>query len=306
MHVQDVSLTTVATNNPPPAYTPGEALPSYDELVRRYEKIEVLVAGIPIEEPPVGGDATLKTFKTRASSTPTQEFMEEQLKSAAENATEAALRLRTMFNEIHLKAIEIDKIHHSGFEPSVRRHKQVGSPLWEHVYSPCQCVREPASNWAAQEFDSILNLSRLVAIEIQNLGTSFDVRIIPICLDDDVPIDSKKTRVAEFLAVSEFQASEQSARDHAIKSKDIKDKLKLPKPDFTSVVGNFETWANNKEGDLEREIAELLRDLDDMKVELAKIDDKINIIKAARAISGILLLHCPWGICEFLLLLVSE
>ncbi|KAI1957058.1 hypothetical protein LOZ58_005980 [Ophidiomyces ophidiicola] len=267
----------MATDTIPPSYMADSSPPSYDELVRRYEaavgssptpqrcfavansfnetEIEILIKGLPIEEPPVGDGASLKLFKTRAAKALSQEYVQGLLQTSAENATEAALRLRTMFHEIHLKIFEIDAIHPSGFEPRVRASKT--------------------------EFNSILDLSRRVALDIKNMGVDFDGRIIPIVLDDEVPLPAKRSRVATFLA---------SANDHLVKSKDIKRRLQTLKITFTSLVGDFDRWAADKEGDLQREIQQLLAKLDDMQVELAKIDDKINVIKAARAISGILIL----------------
>ncbi|KAI1914232.1 hypothetical protein LOZ65_005678 [Ophidiomyces ophidiicola] len=247
----------MATDTIPPSYTADSSPPSYDELVRRYEaavgssptpqrcftvansfnetEIEILIKGLPIEEPPVGDGASLKLFKTRAAKALSQEYVRGLLQTSAENATEAALRLR--------------------FEPRVRASKT--------------------------EFNSILDLSRRVALDIKNMGVDFDGRIIPIVLDDEVPLPAKRSRVATFLA---------SANDHLVKSKDIKRRLQTLKITFTSLVGDFDRWAADKEGDLQREIQQLLAKLDDMQVELAKIDDKINVIKAARAISGILIL----------------
>ncbi|KHN96032.1 uncharacterized protein MAM_06137 [Metarhizium album ARSEF 1941] len=274
----------MASTCPPPAYTAGTALPSYDELMKRFndrvganptpekylevgdtfslQEIEILVNNGPCE-PPFTCPEDAKKFRVSAGKGLSSKITLDALKQGAEEATNAAQRLRRMFRELHDKVIEIDQIEVSGFEPDMRKFQETG-----------------------KEFESILSGSRAVATQISSFGTRLDKLIIPFVMDEELGLEDKKRVVRQFI---------DGAKGHEKSAKNVQTKLLSLQTRFISFVPRFDSWAQRKEGDLHESIRAIQRMLEFLQGELLKIEEKIRVVQGIMGLSGALMLGALAG-----------
>ncbi|CEJ85917.1 hypothetical protein VHEMI03958 [[Torrubiella] hemipterigena] len=263
----------MSTTAAPPSYSSGAAPPSYESLLKRLndevgpnptpekylsvsesftpEEIKIIAENSPEEPPPIDTPEQKKQFRVAASKGVSAKVTEDALKTAAEEATEAAQVLRDLFRSAHNKILEIDQIVVSGFEPDMRRFKD--------------------------EYEKILDGSRAVANNISTFGLQFDTMMIPLALDDKVLLEAKLRVIGLFVS---------QAQSHGNAAKEVQRDLRTLQTAFISFVPRFDTCAQAREGNLEQQITLLRRLIGDLQVDIAKIEKKILITQAAMGISG--------------------
>ncbi|KAK5791001.1 hypothetical protein VI817_006310 [Penicillium citrinum] len=267
--------------------------PSYDELLKRYETavgdnptpekyIEVagtftdseldILAETPVEGvPPVDNDEDLAALKQKASREMQSDYLKTTARIGAEEATEAALRLRKIFETIHEKIIELDSYEVSGFEPEMRGY---------------------VLKWRA--WVTVSNFSLPYGISLpwpraQYFGLDFDELLLPVCDNDKVSKETKIKLVNNFLT--------DTARHREV-SENASGRIRTLKTNFNTFVAKFDDWGKVREGELRDDIVKLNEEIQALQHEILGIEKEIEdlqfIMKLVSSLSLLGLLFGGW------------
>ncbi|RAK77726.1 uncharacterized protein BO72DRAFT_447851 [Aspergillus fijiensis CBS 313.89] len=245
----------------PPAYEPHSSPPSYDSLVDKVcqlvgsdptpqkfidaaatlseSEIEILKDGGDFSDP-IKNERDNKVFSTGAAKGLASPECAEHLRAASNAAVEASNEIERLFVSLHLKIAQIDRIHHSGFEPKL------------------------VENQVA--YRVVLADSRNLATDIAVHGNRFDDMIIPFCFDKSISVDTRRTVLNRFIDQMDTAQADARTMEH---------KFSELQTNFTSFIADFSVWARDREEQLKQEIARVLEELEELRDKLTSLNTSI-------------------------------
>ncbi|PLB48705.1 hypothetical protein P170DRAFT_509445 [Aspergillus steynii IBT 23096] len=246
------TLPSYAAENSPPSYeqvvkkldnlvgpnpTPGKVLDVAKSLSK--EDLNTLVENHD-SHLPLKTDKQKQDFSIGSAKTASSDEASNYIKPAASAASRAAKEIKATFQQLQLKIAQVDNIHHSSFS----------KPLQE----------------LQKEYQDVLGDSRLLAVEISQYGTSFDLVVIKFCGDDSISITERQERIHSYIKkASEFE----------VKAKGIDNRFEGLVQSFSQLVNSFSEWAKDREG----ELTEKIKKLDD---ELKALNKKLSALQTAQ------------------------
>ncbi|KZF26982.1 hypothetical protein L228DRAFT_258330 [Xylona heveae TC161] len=260
----------------PPAYTAGASPPSYDEVVKKLETLvgddvtpdSVLNAAAQLSDEetnilidgaddhwPLETDKQKEDFAIGSGQTLSSPEGKAQLESAGNETTQATVEIENIFAQLHLKIAQIDRIHHSEFEPGIIR--------------------------LLLSYRGILTESRDLAAKISVQATNFDGLIVKFCADDTIPVESRRGLIESYIATnSSFESNAHGIinRFHGLTN------------DFGSFVAEFSNWAKDREGEITEQIKTIEQELQDLHKKLYRLESALLafeiLFKASIPIAG--------------------
>ncbi|KLO95406.1 uncharacterized protein Y057_12826 [Fusarium fujikuroi] len=241
-----------------PQYSTQDAPPSYEDVVKKFtaalgdgkdpEKILDAANALNLADckvvfdknggnpPPFVEEKDRDKFHLGAEKAASLPIAQGHLKERAQTASQAVKDIEGIFHQLLLEIMKIDQIHKSDFIPELRKHKET--------------------------FSKLIQESRLLAREISQYGKQFDEVTIEFCADKDISVQDRIKRIQSFIEeAKKFQTASDAMQDRFTKLHD----------DFTVFVGKFVSWAEKKEGELDKKVTKLIKEIGDLKGRITKV-----------------------------------
>ncbi|GKZ24191.1 hypothetical protein AbraIFM66951_004013 [Aspergillus brasiliensis] len=252
--------------SPLPAYTADSSPPSYDEVAGKLdgllgsnptvekaleaasflsdEEINVLANGYE-DHKPLQTDQQKADFAVGAGQHLSSEEGQNGMALAGTAASQASVNIDNRLIDIQQKLATIDQKYNEGFADTVAGIRQ--------------------------DYNQVLQNSRNLAADISQNGKSFDKIIIKYCADSSIAIEDRKAKVKTFISdTNKFEAT----------AKDIQEQFTSVKSNFSSFVDTYTTWAEDKEGELTQQIADLEEEIRSLTQELNSIETAQKVMAA--------------------------
>ncbi|OOF93053.1 hypothetical protein ASPCADRAFT_209687 [Aspergillus carbonarius ITEM 5010] len=210
--------------------TPRKYLDVVEHLTA--EEVDILMTGVEKIEP-ISNEEEAKAYTTGAVRTLVSDECIEYLRLASNAAVDASNEIERVFVDLQLKIAQIDLIHHSGFQDELIEHQRT--------------------------YRRVLIESRDLATDLAIHGDRFDLLIIPFCRDENIPTEVRRTIINGF--ISDMEKAQKDARE-------VEDRFDELRISFTSFVAKFTTWAEEREGQLNEQIKQVLEELEDLNEQL--------------------------------------
>ncbi|KAF4345556.1 hypothetical protein FBEOM_506 [Fusarium beomiforme] len=240
-----------------PPYEPSGSPPAYEEIEKKISQLigpnatveqvlevarsispkeaEILVQNSNTKFP-LKTDKEKEDFALGIASTTSSDDFKPQITTASSSASRAAKEIARVFQSLHVKILEVDRVHESGFAETLLKHKET--------------------------YTDLLTDSRKTAMRIAQHGISFDDIVIKFCADKSISIKDRKDRIQRFV-----DAAEGYKKDSAKLDSRFQDLI----TDFSAFVGSFSGWARDKEKELTDEIKKLEKEIEALKKKLVDL-----------------------------------
>ncbi|RAH48744.1 uncharacterized protein BO95DRAFT_490188 [Aspergillus brunneoviolaceus CBS 621.78] len=246
----------------PPTYTTGDSPPSYDEVAKKLEglvgddvtpdrvldatdklsdaEIDILINGAdghwPLETDQQKTDFAVGCGQCLSSPEGKTRFA-----SAGDEATQATRDIENIFVSLHLRIAQIDRIHHSAFEPEIINLQQA--------------------------YRDVLAGSRDFAATVSVQSKRFDESILKICANESIAIQTRRNTLETYIeGTTAFQSDAQR----------ITDGFRTVTEDFAAFVASFSTWAKDKEGEITEQIRLVEQELDALHQKLYQLESSLR------------------------------
>jgi len=152
---------------------------------------------------------------------------------------------------------------------------------------PSQASKDLVTDFVAleQRYQALLTSSRVSAVKVAQQADRFDCVVVPIAADKNISIDMKKKKIRAF--IQEAEALEKEADGIQADFTKFLTEMKV----FTA---RFDSWAQEKVGDLSQAILQLAGEIIDLKSEIAKI---FTTMVGIAGVSGVALPALAVGAC---------
>ncbi|KAJ8060566.1 hypothetical protein OCU04_010881 [Sclerotinia nivalis] len=273
-------MTTEIQSNPPP-YNAQSSPPSYDSVVAKVERLvspdpspqkyinvvdtlseselQVLSSGAE-NIPPITSEADQEKFAIGCTRALASDDCAKYIQQAAYDAVDATKEIDRVFRSLGLRIGEIDRIHHSGFMPELRRQRT--------------------------SYEAVLRESRDVATELAIHGNKFDDFIIPFSCDEKIDRETRLQILNGFIADLDRAQSD---------SNKLEDDFRLLTTNLTEFIASFSTWARTREGQLSVQIQIIEQQLEELHVRLEGINRRLLVVSAGVAIPAFILMAIGLG-----------
>ncbi|KAF5581674.1 hypothetical protein FPANT_8816 [Fusarium pseudoanthophilum] len=217
--------------------------PTVEKVLKAAESVSPKEAEILVQNSkakfPLKTEKQKEDFALGIASVTSSDEFKPQITSASLSASRAANEIARIFQKLHLKILEVDRVHESGFAKVLLEHKDT--------------------------YIRLLIGSRKTAMRIAQHGKSFDNIVIQFCADKSISIPDREKKIQEFIDTAEGFKKDSSRLDSR-----FQDLI----ADFSRFVDGFSEWAKDKEKELSDKVKKLEEEIKALKKKL--VDLKIS------------------------------
>lgn len=268
----------------PPAYNAGDTPPSYDEVVKKVDKLignsrspreiistvsqlsneEISLLAERADRNPLKSDEHKRNFDLGVKKTITSqhEVPDDHLKEGASKAREASRKIDSAFESLVGRLAGIDNIYEppgGGYSPKLKGFQERYRGIWER--------------------------SKLFATDLAHQGKTFDEIVVKYCADPKNSVQQRRERIEGWITKTESIQESSLALEREFHNLT---------GDLQSFFHDFSSWAQPRVDELEKDIKKLKDKIEELKKEIEELNKALIGVLAGGIGGGFAIAIAGW------------